>query len=63
VTAWSWFGVNQMGQGLHAYGFRKGMTFWLIAFALSQVLVIAIGCLPDDWWRAKSTEKPMPSEA
>ena len=46
ITAWSWFGVNQMGEGLHAYGFRKGMTFWLCAFVASQLLVMALGCLP-----------------
>ncbi len=46
VTAWSWFGVNQMGQGLHAYGFRKGMTFWLLVFVASQLLVMAAAWVP-----------------
>ncbi len=27
VTAWSWFGVNLLGIGLHAYGFQSG-TAW-----------------------------------
>ncbi|NOY43495.1 MAG: cytochrome c biogenesis protein CcsA [Planctomycetes bacterium] len=46
ITAWSWFGVNQMGVGLHAYGFRAGMAFWLIVFAVSQILIMMLGCLP-----------------
>ncbi len=53
VTAWSWFGVNQMGEGLHAYGFRKGMTYWLCVFVASQLLVMLLGCLPMDWFRGK----------
>ena len=51
MIAWSWFGVNQMSVGLHAYGFRKGMTFWLIIFVISQLFVMALGCLPEHWWR------------
>jgi len=41
VVAWSWFGVNQMGVGLHAYGFTEGRTFWLAVYMLSQLLVVA----------------------
>ena len=40
VTAWSWFGVNQLGIGLHAYGFTDGVTKALVAFAASQVLLM-----------------------
>ncbi len=63
ITAWSWFGVNQMGEGLHAYGFRKGMTFWLVVFVSSQLAVIALACVPENWYRGKSTTRPAPSEA
>jgi ABC-type transport system involved in cytochrome c biogenesis permease subunit len=41
VVAWSWWGVNQLGVGLHAYGWTSGLTFWLTAFALSQLAVVA----------------------
>jgi len=57
ITAWSWFGVNQMGEGLHAYGFRKGMTLWLCVFVASQLFVIALGCLPVGWWRGDRGEE------
>lgn len=62
ITAWSWFGVNQMGEGLHAYGFRKGMTFWLLVFVGSQLAVIALGCFPSHWWRDEDEAKPITSE-
>ncbi|MCH2118385.1 MAG: cytochrome c biogenesis protein CcsA [Pirellulales bacterium] len=42
VTSWSWFGVNELGVGLHSYGFREGTTLWLFLFAISQLLLIAI---------------------
>ncbi len=43
VTAWSWFGVNAMGVGLHAYGFRSGMVFWLTVFVASQLAIMLAG--------------------
>ncbi|MCH8839210.1 MAG: cytochrome c biogenesis protein CcsA [Planctomycetes bacterium] len=45
VTAWSWFGVNAMGVGLHAYGFRSGMAFWLTVFVGSQLAIMLAGSL------------------
>ena len=27
VTAWSWFGVNMLGVGLHSYGFTEAAFF------------------------------------
>ena len=46
VTAWSWFGTNLLGVGLHSYGFTESGFFWLTAYAASQLLVIALGWLP-----------------
>ncbi len=42
VTAWSWFGTNMLGVGLHSYGFMDSAFFWLILFWLSQLLVMAL---------------------
>ncbi|MCH7686863.1 MAG: cytochrome c biogenesis protein CcsA, partial [Planctomycetes bacterium] len=51
VTSWSWFGVNELGVGLHAYGFTEGVLLALLVFVASQLAVIAMGCLPKDlWW-------------
>ncbi|NLX24669.1 MAG: cytochrome c biogenesis protein CcsA, partial [Lentisphaerae bacterium] len=45
VTAWSWFGVNQLGIGLHAYGFTDAGNRWLSLFILSQLAICALGLL------------------
>ncbi len=50
VTAWSWFGVNELGVGLHSYGFTEGVLPALALFVGSQLVVAAIGCLPLSWW-------------
>ena len=55
VTAWSWFGTNLLGVGLHSYGFTETGSFWLYyVFCPSQLALIALGWLPD---RAKSAQK------
>ena len=43
VTAWSWFGTNQLGIGLHSYGFTSGVLMLLAGFVASQLLLIAAG--------------------
>jgi ABC-type transport system involved in cytochrome c biogenesis permease subunit len=52
VTAWSWFGVNMLGVGLHSYGFTDSAFFWLSMFALSQLAVIGIASAPLAKWRS-----------
>ena len=54
VTAWSWFGTNLLGVGLHSYGFTESGFFWLLLFWASQLALIALGWLPD---RSKSALK------
>ena len=52
VTSWSWFGVNQLGVGLHSYGFIDSVAFWLIVFVASQLTMIGIGMIPQRFWRS-----------
>jgi ABC-type transport system involved in cytochrome c biogenesis permease subunit len=52
VTAWSWFGVNMLGIGLHSYGFTQAAFFWLSVFVVSQLAFIGLGLLPANWWRS-----------
>jgi ABC-type transport system involved in cytochrome c biogenesis permease subunit len=42
VTAWSWFGTNQLGIGLHAYGFTQGALLLLTLFVLSQLAILGL---------------------
>jgi hypothetical protein len=50
AVSWSWFGVNELGIGLHSYGFTEGVLRALGLFVLSQLIVVAIGALPHRWW-------------
>ena len=52
VTAWSWFGTNMLGIGLHSYGFTEAAFYALIAFVVSQVILIALASLPLEKWRS-----------
>ena len=55
VTSWSWFGTNMLGVGLHSYGFMDAAFYWLIAFVLSQLLLIALALIPLEKWRSFRT--------
>jgi len=46
VTAFSWFGVNMLGIGLHSYGFMDKAFFWLVVFSLSQVILMGLAFVP-----------------
>jgi ABC-type transport system involved in cytochrome c biogenesis permease subunit len=53
VTAWSWFGTNMLGVGLHSYGFTDAAFFGLIAFVASQLALIALAAVPLEKWRSR----------
>jgi ABC-type transport system involved in cytochrome c biogenesis permease subunit len=57
VTAWSWFGVNELGVGLHSYGFTEGVLPALGVFWVSQLVIGAIGCLPLTMWLSHRAEQ------
>jgi len=52
ITSFSWFGVNMLGVGLHSYGFMNKAFPWLIAFVVSQLLLMAFALLPLQNWRS-----------
>lgn len=63
VTSWSWFGVNELGVGLHSYGFTEGVLFSLMIFAVSQILVVVAGSIPKSlWWSFSVHGKPRPDK-
>jgi hypothetical protein len=47
VTAWSWFGTNMLGVGLHSYGFMDKAFNPLMYFILSQMIFIGLAYLPN----------------
>ncbi len=50
VTTWSWFGTNQLGVGLHAYGFSKTLALGCTITWFAHLGLIAVGCLPKSVW-------------
>lgn len=57
VTAWSWFGVNELKAGLHTYGFTEGRLLGLGVFAAVQFAIVI-------WFAAyalasRNNQKPM----
>jgi ABC-type transport system involved in cytochrome c biogenesis permease subunit len=55
ITAFSWFGVNMLGVGLHSYGFMDAAFKWLMLFNATQLVVIALALIPLKHWRSFST--------
>jgi ABC-type transport system involved in cytochrome c biogenesis permease subunit len=64
VTSWSWFGVNQLGIGLHSYGFTSGVALALAIFVASQLVLIVLGCLPTRlWWSYQAEDQTLAATA
>lgn len=61
-TTWSWFGVNELGVGLHAYGgLSEGVSFEVMvlrAVAISHPLILALALVPRETWREMLSNKP-----
>jgi len=45
VTAWSFFGTNMLGIGLHSYGFMDKAFAWLMVFVCTQIVVMTGGLM------------------
>ena len=52
VTGWSWFGTNQLGVGLHAYGFNNTLALGLTTFWMINLTFIGMGLLPRWMWQS-----------
>jgi hypothetical protein len=50
VTAWSWFGTNQLGVGLHSYGFTSAAARALTWLKLGVLAAVVAGCIPERFW-------------
>jgi ABC-type transport system involved in cytochrome c biogenesis permease subunit len=56
VTAWSWFGVNMLGIGLHSYGFMDSAFAWLVGFVVLMTFLASVTVLvPATRWRSPVT--------
>ncbi|MEX2186582.1 MAG: cytochrome c biogenesis protein CcsA [Pirellulales bacterium] len=57
VTAWSWFGVNNLGIGLHSYGKSEAAITSLLVFWVVQLVLVGVGLLPKSCWWSFRGEK------
>jgi ABC-type transport system involved in cytochrome c biogenesis permease subunit len=58
TVSWSWFGVNELGIGLHSYGFTEGVLKALGIFVAIQLAIVALGLLPEAWWMSRRVPEP-----
>jgi ABC-type transport system involved in cytochrome c biogenesis permease subunit len=64
VTAWSWFGVNMLGVGLHSYGFMSAAVFVMAVFIFFWLIMIGIGSLvPLRMWQSFQPRSLQPPPA
>ena len=56
VTAWSWFGTNMMGVGLHSYGFMESGVTLLSIYVFLVIGLMGLGMLPLTLWRSFKDE-------
>jgi len=56
VVAFSWFGVNLLGVGLHSYGFTSGTYRVLMTFYVVEMVVLLLGCFA--WKQDRALPRP-----
>src|SRR5262249_34920786 len=60
VIAFSWFGVNLLGVGLHSYGFTSGIHRALWTYYLVQWSLIAVCCVQYAMQRSRAAAATAP---
>src|SRR5262249_6827042 len=60
ITGWSWVGTNQLGVGLHAYGFNNTLAVALVVTWIVHLGLVGVGLLPLKYWRSFTPAKPTP---
>ncbi|NUM56641.1 MAG: cytochrome c biogenesis protein CcsA [Candidatus Hydrogenedentes bacterium] len=51
IVAFSLWGVNLLGVGLHSYGFTSGIMPWLLTFYIIELIVVFLGAVV--WYRQR----------
>jgi ABC-type transport system involved in cytochrome c biogenesis permease subunit len=52
VCMWSWFGTNQLGIGLHSYGFNNALIAMCTSFWGVMLGLIGLASLPNKYWKS-----------
>ena len=59
ITGWSMLGTNQLGVGLHAYGFNNALALGLTIFWGTQFVCLFLGMVPLRHWRSFAPIQPV----
>jgi hypothetical protein len=54
ITTWSYFGTNQLGAGLHNYGFNKTLADGCANAWVTALVIIGVGLIPSKYWRCNA---------
>jgi ABC-type transport system involved in cytochrome c biogenesis permease subunit len=61
ITTWSYFGTNQLGVGLHAYGFSNTLATGCMITWVGHTVLIGMGLVPLRYWASFSATTPIPA--
>jgi ABC-type transport system involved in cytochrome c biogenesis permease subunit len=57
ITLFSWFGVNQLGVGLHSYGFTAGISLALnTGYSIKFIFMFICLCF---WWNERAAKRTL----
>jgi len=54
IIGWSWIGTNQLGVGLHAYGFNNTLAMVLDGIWIGHAAILCLGFIPTRWLSASN---------
>ena len=55
ITTWSWFGTNQLGVGLHAYGFNNTLALLCVIIWGTHLAIIGASLsVPNQYWKTEN---------
>lgn len=58
ITCWSWMGTNQLGIGLHAYGFSSMLSKVLVGIWIAHFLILGLALLPAGKLQSTGSSRP-----
>ncbi|HSQ57190.1 MAG TPA: cytochrome c biogenesis protein CcsA, partial [Gemmata sp.] len=56
ITTWSYFGTNQLGVGLHNYGFNNALATGCMVTWMTSLVLIGMGLIPLKYWRSFASQ-------
>jgi ABC-type transport system involved in cytochrome c biogenesis permease subunit len=62
VTMWSWFGTNQLGIGLHSYGFNNALIVMCSSFWVAMLALMGLAAFPLQYWKSYTATPTAPDK-